>query len=205
VIVRLELLKCQRKNLKVAGREDYEVRNLNVVKLEASLPAKDCEFSKQFYQERKRRPVPRSYNGLRMGSVLTLSNFCANGLDELIDGHGTNSYNSGDPRLQRSATGKLLEQFMAQGQLAASIYYSWDGDVPAQNENQGTPLRCGALIEAGKLTLSPIEAASIGEDITDQKRTEPRIKRLNRVYTVLSGINSLIVRARPRQCYVNGD
>jgi diguanylate cyclase (GGDEF)-like protein/PAS domain S-box-containing protein len=43
-----------------------------------------------------------------------------------------------------------------------------------------------------------IGTASIGEDITDQKRAETRIKRLNRVYAVLSGINSLIVRVRDR-------
>nr|WP_315203656.1 EAL domain-containing protein [uncultured Albidiferax sp.] len=38
--------------------------------------------------------------------------------------------------------------------------------------------------------------ASIGEDITDQRAAEQRIKRLNRVYAVLSGINALIVRVR---------
>jgi PAS domain S-box-containing protein len=43
-----------------------------------------------------------------------------------------------------------------------------------------------------------IGTASIGEDITDQKRAEIRINRLNRVYAVLSGINSLIVRVRDR-------
>ena len=36
--------------------------------------------------------------------------------------------------------------------------------------------------------------ASIGEDISAQKDAERRIKRLNRVYAVLSGINTLIVR-----------
>jgi diguanylate cyclase (GGDEF)-like protein/PAS domain S-box-containing protein len=36
------------------------------------------------------------------------------------------------------------------------------------------------------------------QDITPQKRAEERIKRLNRVYAVLSGINSLIVRVRSR-------
>jgi diguanylate cyclase (GGDEF)-like protein/PAS domain S-box-containing protein len=43
-----------------------------------------------------------------------------------------------------------------------------------------------------------IGTASIGEDITEQKRSELKIKRLNRVYAVLSGINSLIVRAQDR-------
>jgi diguanylate cyclase (GGDEF)-like protein len=35
-------------------------------------------------------------------------------------------------------------------------------------------------------------------DITEQKRAEIRIERLNRVYAVLSGINTLIVRVRSR-------
>jgi diguanylate cyclase (GGDEF)-like protein/PAS domain S-box-containing protein len=41
--------------------------------------------------------------------------------------------------------------------------------------------------------------ASIGEDITERKRDETRIKRLNRVYAVLSDINTLIVRVRDRE------
>ena len=40
-----------------------------------------------------------------------------------------------------------------------------------------------------------IGAASIGEDITEQQRAEAKIRGLNRVYAVLSGINTLIVRA----------
>ena len=44
-----------------------------------------------------------------------------------------------------------------------------------------------------------IGTASIGEDITEQKQAEIRIRSLNRVYAVLSGINTLIVRARDRQ------
>jgi diguanylate cyclase (GGDEF)-like protein/PAS domain S-box-containing protein len=43
-----------------------------------------------------------------------------------------------------------------------------------------------------------IGTASIGEDITERKRAEIRIKRLNRVYAVLSQINALIVRVRDR-------
>ncbi|MHB8668229.1 MAG: GGDEF/EAL domain-containing response regulator [Burkholderiales bacterium] len=43
-----------------------------------------------------------------------------------------------------------------------------------------------------------IGTASIGEDITEQKRAESKIERLNRVYAVLSGINSLIVRVHKR-------
>src|SRR6267378_4497601 len=37
------------------------------------------------------------------------------------------------------------------------------------------------------------------QDVTEQTRTEERIKRLNRVFAVLSGINALIVRIRDRE------
>jgi len=43
-----------------------------------------------------------------------------------------------------------------------------------------------------------IGTASIGEDITEQRRAEIGIKRLNRVHAVLSGINTLILRVRDR-------
>lgn len=43
-----------------------------------------------------------------------------------------------------------------------------------------------------------IGTASIGEDITAQKQADIKIKRLNRVYAMLSGINALTVRARDR-------
>lgn len=43
-----------------------------------------------------------------------------------------------------------------------------------------------------------IGSASIGEDITEHRRAEIGIKRMNRVYAVLSGINTLIVRVRNR-------
>jgi len=43
-------------------------------------------------------------------------------------------------------------------------------------------------------TGAAIGVASIGEDITERHRAEDRIRRLNRIYEVLSGINSLIVR-----------
>ncbi len=43
-----------------------------------------------------------------------------------------------------------------------------------------------------------IGTASIGEDITERKEAEDRIAFLNRVYAMLSGINTLIVRVRDR-------
>lgn len=41
--------------------------------------------------------------------------------------------------------------------------------------------------------------AALGEDITEHREAERRIKRLNRVYAMLSGINTLIVRVRKRE------
>jgi diguanylate cyclase (GGDEF)-like protein/PAS domain S-box-containing protein len=43
-----------------------------------------------------------------------------------------------------------------------------------------------------------IGVASLGEDITEQKEADRKIKVLNRVYAMLSGINTLIVRVRDR-------
>ena len=43
-----------------------------------------------------------------------------------------------------------------------------------------------------------IGTASIGEDITEQKRAEIGIKYLNRIYAMLSGINTLILHVRDR-------
>jgi PAS domain S-box-containing protein len=43
-----------------------------------------------------------------------------------------------------------------------------------------------------------IGTASIGEDITEQKKSEASIKYLNRVYAMLSEINTLVVHARHR-------
>jgi len=44
-----------------------------------------------------------------------------------------------------------------------------------------------------------IGTASIGEDITERRQAEARIAFLNRVYVMLSGINTLIVRVRDRE------
>jgi len=62
-----------------------------------------------------------------------------------------------DLRLQLvQAERATLEHFVAQGRLAASLYYSWDGDFPGQKENMGAVFRCGSLTDAGKLALSPL-------------------------------------------------
>src|SRR5580765_8132578 len=46
--------------------------------------------------------------------------------------------------------------------------------------------------------------ASIGEDITEKKQAAAKIRGLNRVYAVLSGINALIVRAADRDALLRG-
>ncbi|MHB8799578.1 MAG: sensor domain-containing protein [Thermoanaerobaculia bacterium] len=43
-----------------------------------------------------------------------------------------------------------------------------------------------------------IGIAGLGEDVTEQKQAEDRVRRLNRVYAVLSAINSLIVRVQDK-------
>jgi diguanylate cyclase (GGDEF)-like protein/PAS domain S-box-containing protein len=45
----------------------------------------------------------------------------------------------------------------------------------------------------------PSYFVSVFEDISERKQADKRIRRLNRVYAVLSGINALIVRVRDRQ------
>jgi diguanylate cyclase len=57
-------------------------------------------------------------------------------------------------------------------------------------------LRCYTTApEGGK----PVSIAGIATDVTDRKEAEARIQYLNRVYAVLSGINSLIVRVQDRR------
>jgi len=48
--------------------------------------------------------------------------------------------------------------------------------------------------DAGKI----VRIAGVGRDVTEPKKAEDRIRRLNRLYAVLSGINTLIVRVRDR-------
>jgi diguanylate cyclase (GGDEF)-like protein/PAS domain S-box-containing protein len=81
-----------------------------------------------------------------------------------------------------------------QGMLAGKLEYEYrilrpDGSIRWM-ESRGFPVRD----HAGKL----YRVAGIAKDITERKQAEISIKRLNRVYAVLSGINALIVRVLDR-------
>jgi diguanylate cyclase (GGDEF)-like protein/PAS domain S-box-containing protein len=103
----------------------------------------------------------------------------------------------------------LLDLFMPadcrhemKGQYAAML-----ANLPSSRHHESTILtRLGehrlirwsnSLLRSGRGDV--IGIASIGEDITEQQRSDIHIKRLSRVYTVLSEINALIVRVRDRQ------
>jgi PAS domain S-box-containing protein len=55
------------------------------------------------------------------------------------------------------------------------------------------------LAAEGKAPAGSLRWFSSLQDVTEQKRAEARISRLNRVHAVLSGINGLIVRVRDRE------
>jgi len=81
-----------------------------------------------------------------------------------------------------------------QGMLAGKLEYEYrivrpDGSIRWM-ESRGFPVRD----HAGKL----YRVAGIAKDITERKQAEISIKRLNRVYAVLSRINALIVRVLDR-------
>src|SRR6185503_3404635 len=64
-----------------------------------------------------------------------------------------------------------------------------DGSIRSM-EMRGFPVRN----DAGKI----VRIAGVAKDITRSKAAEDRIRRLNRVYAALSGINTLIVRVHDR-------
>jgi hypothetical protein len=50
----------------------------------------------------------------------------------------------------------LFSNLIEQGRLAAVIWYTWNGDYVGDKENPGAIFSCGALTNAGKLTVSPM-------------------------------------------------
>jgi hypothetical protein len=52
-------------------------------------------------------------------------------------------------KAERSA----IQSFIGQGRVAATLWYTWNGDYFGEKENQGAIFRCGALTVAGRVAL----------------------------------------------------
>ncbi len=103
---------------------------------------------------------------------------------EMIGMHGSLTHLEGDrgtSRLQSLAGGGLLRYERMMKRKDGSVF-------PAD-------------VSARKLDDASVQV--IFRDVTDRKEAESRIQRLNRMYTMLSGINSAIVRIRDRQELLN--
>ncbi len=86
----------------------------------------------------------------------------------------------------------------------AAAKFGNPADAPSSESEIGTRSGKHRLIRWNTTELRSASGeitgvATIGEDITDQRLAETKIKRLNRVYAILSGINTLIVRLRDRE------
>src|SRR5665811_452264 len=78
-------------------------------------------------------------------------------------------------------------------------YGTWSGETALLGRD-GREIPISQVIIANKESNGSVEYLStIARDITLRKESEKRITRLNRVYAVLSGINTTIVRTRDRQ------
>ena len=88
---------------------------------------------------------------------------------------------------------------LEQGIPHAIEHGTWTGET-AFVRRDGREIPVSQVIIAHKGESGSVEYTStIARDITLQKENEKRITRLNRVYAVLSGINTTIVRTRDRQ------
>jgi diguanylate cyclase (GGDEF)-like protein/PAS domain S-box-containing protein len=110
-------------------------------------------------------------------------------------------------RLEDVIGRNYFELFLrSEGRAAAGCFAALLADVPDrwQRDNEiFTRYGEGRLMRWNNILLrgadgEVIGSASIGEDITERKAEEARMAYLRRVYAMLSGINSLIVRARDR-------
>jgi diguanylate cyclase (GGDEF)-like protein/PAS domain S-box-containing protein len=87
------------------------------------------------------------------------------------------------------------------------VYAAALTNLPGSRHHESTLLTCTGEHRLIRWSNSPLQSArgdvigiaSIGEDITEQQRSDIRLKRLSRVYTMLSEINALIVRVSDRQ------
>lgn len=71
-----------------------------------------------------------------------------------------------------------------------------DNDILTRSGNRRTVHWNNTVLRSADGAVTGV--ASLGEDITESREAEHKIRRLNRVYAVLSGINTLIVRVRDR-------
>ena len=146
------------------------------------------------------RPFSEMLNGIPMPTVM-------------LDGQGRIIY-CNDELLR--LTGWLREQMLGRdwfemvvwtetGEVKRNVAAAIAGNVDPWHRENIIVTRTGerrrmrwsnALLRSD--TGAVIGIASIGEDLTDQKRADKRVRQLNRVYAVLSGINALIVRVRDR-------
>lgn len=91
---------------------------------------------------------------------------------------------------------KLMQE---EGIPHALIHGSWSGETAILGKN-GHEIPVLQVVIAHKGTDGSLAYFStIGHDITNRKVNEARIARLNRIYSVLSGINTTIVRVREEE------
>ena len=85
------------------------------------------------------------------------------------------------------------------GMPSARRHGTWSGETAfVAQDGREIPISQVIIAHPGKDSATEY-FSTIGRDITDLKRQEARIRRLNRVYAFLSGINTTIVRTRERQ------
>ncbi len=76
---------------------------------------------------------------------------------------------------------------------------TWSGETAFRHRDGSETPVLQVIIAHKNLNGSVAYLSTIGRDITQRKVQEARIVRLNRIYSVLSGINATIVRVRERQ------
>ncbi|MEX0743989.1 MAG: GAF domain-containing protein, partial [Phycisphaeraceae bacterium] len=92
-----------------------------------------------------------------------------------------------------------LKMVMETGIPHAIEHGTWSGETAFRQPN-GREIPISQVIIAHKGASGSVEYLStIARDITERKEQEAKVVRLNRVYAVLSGINTTIVRTRDRQ------
>lgn len=91
----------------------------------------------------------------------------------------------------RESAARKIQEGMQTGKFKAEYRIVRPNGAVRWIESRGFPV----VDATGKI----VRIASVAKDITDRREAERKISRLNRVYAVLSGINTLIVRARDRE------